>query len=155
MEMLKARAGVNLVHVPYKGGGPATVALLAGDVPVMFGGNSVTGHIKAGKLRGLAVAGKQRSNTFPDLPRLAEFFPGFEVQAWLGIFTAAGVPSVVISKLHAETNRLLANSDMRDKIRAVGGLEPFISTPDEFSALIRAEYLKYAEVVKAVGARID
>ena len=155
MEMLKARAGVNLVHVPYKGGGPATVALLAGDVPVMFGGNSVTGHIKAGKLRGLAVAGKQRSNTFPDLPRLAEFFPGFEVQAWLGIFTAAGVPSAVISKLHAETNRLLADSDMRDKIRNVGGLEPFISTPGEFSALIRAEYLKYAEVVKAVGARID
>jgi tripartite-type tricarboxylate transporter receptor subunit TctC len=155
MEMLKARAGVNLVHVPYKGGGPATVALIAGDVPVMFGGNSVTGHIKAGRLRGLAVAGKQRSGTFPDLPRLAEFFPGLEVQAWLGIFTAAGVPAAVLSRLHGETNRLLANADMRDRIRNVGGLEPFISTPEEFAALIRAEYLKYAEVVKAVGAKID
>ena len=155
MEMLKGRAGVNLVHIPYKGGGPATVALLAGDVPVMFGGNSVTGHIKAGKLRGLAVAGKTRSATFPDLPRLAEFFPGFEVQAWLGIFTATGVPAATLSKLHGETNRLLANADMRDRIRNVGGLEPFISTPEEFAALIRAEYLKYAEVVKAVGAKID
>ena len=155
MEMLKRRAGINLVHVPYKGGGPATVALLAGDVPVMFGGNSVTGHIKAGKLRGLAVAGKTRSETFPELPRLAEFFPGFEVQAWLGIFTATGVPAATLSKLHGETNRLLANADMRDRIRNVGGLEPFISTPEEFAALIRAEYLKYAEVVKAVGAKID
>ena len=155
MEMLKARAGVDLVHVPYKGGGPATVALIAGDVPVMFGGNSVTGHIKAGRLRGLAVAGKQRSETFPDLPRLAEFFPGLEVQAWLGIFTAAGVPAAVLSRLHGEINRLLASSDMRDRIRKVGALEPFISTPEEFTALIRAEYLKYAEVVKAVGAKID
>ena len=79
MEMLKARAGIELIHVPYKGGGPATIALLAGEVPVMFGGNSVTGHIKAGKLRGLAVAGKRRSATFPDLPTLSEFFPGLEV----------------------------------------------------------------------------
>jgi tripartite-type tricarboxylate transporter receptor subunit TctC len=155
MEMLKARAGVDLVHVPYKGGGPATVALIAGDVPVMFGGNSVTGHIKAGRLRGLAVAGKQRSETFPDLPRLAEFFPGLEVQAWLGLFTAAGVPAAVLSRLHGEINRLLASSDMRDRVRKVGALEPFISTPEEFAALIRAEYLKYAEVVKAVGAKID
>jgi len=155
MEMLKGRAGINLVHVPYKGGGPATVALLAGDVPVMFGGNSVTGHIKAGKLRGLAVAGKTRSETFPELPRLAEFFPGFEVQAWLGIFTATGVPAATLSRLHGETNRLLASAEMRDRIRNVGGLEPFISTPEEFAALIRAEYLKYAEVVKAVGAKID
>src|SRR5437667_698277 len=79
MEMLKTRAGIELIHVPYKGGGPATIALLAGEVPVMFGGNSVTGHIKAGKLRGLAVAGKRRSATFPDLPTLGEFFPGLEV----------------------------------------------------------------------------
>jgi tripartite-type tricarboxylate transporter receptor subunit TctC len=155
MEMLKARAGIQLLHVPYKGGGPATVALLAGEVPVMFGGNSVTGHIKAGKLRGLAVAGKKRSANFPDLPTLSELFPGFEVTAWLGIFTSAGVPAAVLSKLHSETNRLLSSADMREKVGRVGGLEPFISTPEEFAALIRAEYLKYGEVVKAVGAKID
>ena len=155
MEMLKTRAGIELIHVPYKGGGPATVALLAGEVPVMFGGNSVTGHIKAGKLRGLAVAGKKRSASFPDLPTLSEHFPGFEVTAWIGIFAPAGVPGPVLSRLHGETNRLLASADVREKIGKVGGLEPFISTPEEFSALIRAEYAKYGEVVKSVGAKID
>jgi tripartite-type tricarboxylate transporter receptor subunit TctC len=155
MEMLKQRAGVNLLHVPYKGGGPATVALIAGDVSVMFGGNSVTGQIKAGKLRGLAVAGKQRSGTFPELPRLAEVFPGFEVQAWIGIFTTAGVPAGVVSRLNGEINRALAGADTREKIRSVGGLEPFVSSPEEFSALIRMEYAKYGDVVKAVGAKID
>jgi tripartite-type tricarboxylate transporter receptor subunit TctC len=155
MEMLKARAGIDLVHVPYKGGGPATVALLAGEVPVMFGGNSVTGHIKAGKLRGLAVAGKKRSSTFPELPSLSEFFPGLEVTAWIGIFTATGVPAPVLSRLHGEINRLLSGADMREKVHSVGGLEPFISTPEEFTALIRAEYAKYGEVVKSVGAKID
>src|SRR6266571_801139 len=129
MEMLKARAHIDLVHVPFKGGGPATLAVLAGEVPVMFGGNSVTSHIKAGKLRGLAVAGPRRSETFPDLPALA--------------------------RLRGETNRLLADPGMREKVRNVGGLEPFITTPEEFSALIRAQYAKYGEVVKAVGAKID
>ena len=155
MEMLKARAGIELVHVPYKGGGPATIAVLAGEVPVMFGGNSVTGHIRAGKLRGLAVAGKTRSTTFPELPTLSEFFPGLEVTAWIGIFTASGVPAPVISRLHAEINRLLSSADMREKVRSVGGLEPFISTPAEFAALIRAEHAKYGEAVKAVGVKID
>src|SRR5258708_32865532 len=92
MEMLKAGAGISLVHVPYKGGGPATVALLAGEVPVMFGGNSVTGHIKAGRLRGLAVAGKKRPGAFPDLPALGGIFPGLESTAWVRSFTSARGP---------------------------------------------------------------
>jgi tripartite-type tricarboxylate transporter receptor subunit TctC len=155
MEMLKARAGIELVHVPYKGGGPATVALLAGEVPVMFGGNSVTGHIKAGRLRGLAVAGKKRSPVFPDLPTLSEVFPGLEVTAWIGIFAPSGVPAPLLTQLHGEINRLLADADMREKVLKVGGLEPFISTREEFAALIRTEYAKYGEVVKAIGVKID
>jgi tripartite-type tricarboxylate transporter receptor subunit TctC len=155
MEMLKARAGIDLVHVPYKGGGPATVALLAGEVPVMFGGNSVTAQIKAGRLRGLAVAGKKRSATFPDLPTLSEIYPGLEVTAWLGVFSPAGVPEPVLRRLHDEINRLLAGDELRERVLAVGGLEPYISTREEFSALIRAEYAKYGEVVKATGVRID
>ncbi len=155
MEMLKARTHIDLVHVPFKGGGPATLAVLAGEVPVMFGGNSVTSHIKAGKLRGLAVAGPRRSETFPDLPTLGEFFPGLEVTAWLGLFAPAGVPAPVLARLRGETNRLLADPGIREKVRNVGGLEPFITTPEEFSALIRAQYAKYGEVVKAVGAKID
>jgi tripartite-type tricarboxylate transporter receptor subunit TctC len=122
---------------------------------VMFGGTSVTGHIKAGKLRGLAVAGGRRSATFPDLPALKELYPGFEVNAWIGLFTPSGVPAPVLAKLRAEINRLLADPDMREKVRSVGGLEPFISTPEEFTALIRAEYTKYGEAIKAVGVKID
>ena len=155
MEMLKLRAGIELVHVPYKGGGPATTALLAGEVPVMFGGNSVTAHIKAGRLRGLAVAGKKRSAAFPDLPTLSELYPGLEVTAWLGVFAPSGVPAPVLSRLHEEINRILAAPELRDKILGVGGLEPFVSTREEFAALIRAEYAKYGEVVKTTGVRID
>jgi tripartite-type tricarboxylate transporter receptor subunit TctC len=155
MEMLKARAGIDLVHVPYKGGGPATVALLAGEVPAMFGGNSVTAHIRAGRLRGLAVAGKKRSAAFPDLPTLSEFYPGLEVTAWIGIFAPAGVPAPVLTRLHEEINRLLSGGELRDKVLGVGGLEPFVSTREEFAALIRAEYAKYGEVVRATGVRID
>src|SRR5262249_32259144 len=128
MEMLKSRAGIELVHVPYKGGGPATVALLAGEVPVMFGGDSVSTHIKAGRLRGVAVAGKRRSAASPDLPTLSEFYPGLEVTAWLGVFAPAGVPEPVLARLHDGINRLLADPDLRGKVASVGGLEPFAST---------------------------
>jgi tripartite-type tricarboxylate transporter receptor subunit TctC len=155
MEMLKARAGINLVHVPYKGGGPATLALLAGQVSAMFGGNSVTRHIQAGKLRGLAVAGPHRSASFPDLPTLGEFYPGLEVTAWLGFFAPAGLPPEVLARLRRETNRLLGEPDMRERIEKVGGLQPFITTPEEFTALIRTEYAKYGDVVRTVGAKID
>ena len=155
MEMLKQRAGIDLLHVPFKGGGPATTALLAGEIAAAFGGNSVTGHVRAGKLRALAVAGKQRSAAFPDVPRLAEFFPGFEVTPWLALFAPAGVPPTVMSKLREATNRLLAEPAVSERIRRVGGLEPYVSTPEEFAALLRAEYARYGEIVKAVGAKID
>jgi tripartite-type tricarboxylate transporter receptor subunit TctC len=155
MEMLKQRAQIDLLHVPFKGGGPATIALLAGEISVAFGGNSVTGHVRAGKLRALAVAGKQRSAAFPDVPRLAEFYPGFEVTPWLALFAPAGVPGPVMTRLREATNTLLADPAMAERIRRVGGLEPYVSTPDEFAALLRAEYARYGEIVKAVGAKID
>jgi tripartite-type tricarboxylate transporter receptor subunit TctC len=155
MEMLKARAGIDLLHVPFKGGGPATIALLGGEVSVMFGGNSVAGHIKSGKMRALAVAGKQRSAVYPDLPRLSEFYPGLEVTPWLALFSPSGTAPPVLSRLRTETNRLLADGDMLQKIRNVGGLEPYVTTPEEFRALLRAEHAKYGQIVKAAGARID
>jgi tripartite-type tricarboxylate transporter receptor subunit TctC len=155
MEMLKARADIELLHVPFKGGGPATIALLAGEVSAMFGGNSVAGHIRAGKLRGLAVAGRHRSAAHPELPRLAEFYPDLEVTPWLALFAPAGVPASVLSRLRSETHRLLAEPDLRDKVRNLGGLEPYLSTPDEFAALIRTEYAKYGQIVKSAGAKID
>jgi tripartite-type tricarboxylate transporter receptor subunit TctC len=125
MEMLKSRAGIDLLHVPFKGGGPATVAILAGEVSVMFGGNSVAGHIKSGKLRALAVAGKKRSAAYPDLPRLAEFYPDLEVTPWLAVFSPREAPAAVLARLRNEIGKLLAETDFRDKIRNVGGLEPY------------------------------
>jgi tripartite-type tricarboxylate transporter receptor subunit TctC len=155
MEMLKQRAGIDLVHVPYKGGGPATTAMLAGEVAAMFGGNSVSGQIKAGKLRLIAVAGKQRSPLYPDVPTLGEFYRGLEVTPWLGIFSPSGVPGAALARLRGETNKLLNDADTRQKITGLGGLQPFISTPEEFSNLVRTEYAKYGEVVKAVGVKVE
>lgn len=155
MEMLKQRAHIDLLHVPFKGGGPATTALMAGEIAVAFGGNSITGPARAGKLRPLAVAGKHRSASFPDVPRLAEFYPGFEVTPWLGLFAPAGTPTAAMERLRQATNRALADAQTVERIRRVGGLEPYSSTPEEFAALLRAEYAKYGEVVKAVGAKID
>ncbi len=155
MEMLKARAGIDLLHVPFKGGGPATTALLGGEIVAMFGGNSVTGQVQAGKLRALAVAGRERSQTFPDLPRLTDVYPGLEVSPWLALFAPAGVPAPVLARLRAETDRLLADEEMRERIRRLGGLQPYVTTPDEFDRLLRTEYAKYAEIVRAAGAKID
>ena len=152
MEMLKARAGIDLLHVPFKGGGPATTALLGGEIVAMFGGNSVTGHVRAGKLRALAVAGKQRSQAFPDLPRLGDVYPGLEVAPWLALFAPAGTPDAILTRLRAEVNKLLRDPD---QIRRLGGLEPYVTTPEEFETLLRTEYRKYGEIVKAVGVRID
>jgi tripartite-type tricarboxylate transporter receptor subunit TctC len=155
MEMLKVRAGIDLLHVPFKGGGPATVALLSGEVSVMFGGNSVAGHIKSGRMRALAVAGRQRSPSYPELPRLGELYPDLEVTPWLALFAPSGLPGPILLRLRSETGKLLADADVREKIRNVGGLEPYVSTPEEFAALLRAEYAKYGRIVKAAGAKID
>jgi tripartite-type tricarboxylate transporter receptor subunit TctC len=124
-------------------------------VSVMFGGNSVAGHIKSGKLRALAVAGNKRSASYPDLPRLSELYPDLEVTPWLAVFAPAGTSGPILLRLRGETNRLLADADLREKIRKLGGLEPYVTTPEEFGVLIRAEYSKYGEVVKAVGAKVD
>jgi tripartite-type tricarboxylate transporter receptor subunit TctC len=153
MEMLKARAGIDLLHVPFKGGGPAMTALLGGQVAAMFGGNSVAGQIRAGKVRALATAGKNRSSAFPDVPTLSETFPGLEVTPWLALFAPAGVPAAVIERLRDESSRLLDNEEMRGRIRQLGGLEPFVTTPEEFSALLRAEYARYGEISRRSARR--
>jgi tripartite-type tricarboxylate transporter receptor subunit TctC len=155
MEMLKQRAGIDLVHVPYKGGSPATTATVAGEVAAMFSGTSSAAQIKSGKLRALAVTGLHRSDVFPELPTIAEFYPGYEVTIWLGLFSAAGTPEPVLASLHAEVNKLLAESDIRNKLHAAGGLEPYISTSAEFAALIRRDYDKYGKLVKDVGVKVD
>lgn len=155
MEMIKARTGVNLIHIPYKGGGPATMAILGGEVLAMVGGNSVSPHIRAGKLRAIALGGKQRSASYPDVATMGESYPGLEVTTWLGYFVPQGVAAPVLVKLRGEINRLLGEPDMRERLRNVGGLDPYVTTAEEFSAMIRADFVKYGQVVKAVGATVD
>jgi len=153
MEMLKSRAGIDLLHVPFKGGGPALMALFGGEVSVMFGGSSAGPSVRSGKLRALALAGK-RNAAYPGLPALSESFPGFEVTPWLGLFAPAGLQPSVLNRLRAETGRLLADPEVLGRVRNIA-LDPFATTPKEFAALIRAEYAKYGEVVRAVGVTID
>lgn len=153
MEMLKTHAGINLLHVPYKGGGPALVALFAGEVTVMFGGSSAAPHVRSGKLRALALAGK-RNSAYPDLPALSEFYPGVELIPWLGLFAPVGLPAPVLGKVRMETGRLLADPATRERVQGIA-LDPYVTTPQGFAALVRAEHAKYGEVVRAARVKID
>jgi tripartite-type tricarboxylate transporter receptor subunit TctC len=153
MEMLKSHTGINLVHVPYKGGGPAMIAILGEEVKVMFGGSSAAPQVRSGKLRALALAGK-RNAAYPDLPALSEFYPGVEVNPWLGLFAPAGLPGPVLGRVRTETGRLLADPATRDRVTGIS-LDPFVTTPQAFAAYVRAEYKKYGEVVKAARVTID
>jgi tripartite-type tricarboxylate transporter receptor subunit TctC len=155
MEMLKQRAGINLTHVPYKGGAPATTATVAGEVAAMFSGTSSAPQIKAGRLHALAVTGPERSKLFPDLPAIAEFYPGYEVTIWLGLFSTAGTPEAVLTRLHSEVNKALAEAEVKRKLNAAGGLEPYITTQAEFGALIRRDFEKYGKIVHDVGVKVD
>jgi tripartite-type tricarboxylate transporter receptor subunit TctC len=153
MEMLKARANLNLVHVPYKGGTPATMATVAGEAAAVFAGASSAPQIKAGRLRAIAVAGAERSKLFPDLPTIGEFYPGFRNSIWLALCAPGGLPEAITARLRSEVNRMLIQADIKE--RFAGGMEPFVSTPAELSALIQSDYAKYGKVVKDIGAVID
>jgi len=155
MEMLKQRAGIHLLHVPYKGGAPAATATVAGETMAMWSGSSNAPQIKAGRLRPLAVSGAQRSAQYPELPTIGEFYPGFENSIWLGLFGPANIPENVLVKLRAELKRVLEAPDVKDKLNAAGGLDPYVASPEEFTALIKRDYAKYAKVVKEIGIKLD
>jgi tripartite-type tricarboxylate transporter receptor subunit TctC len=155
MELLKQRAGIDLVHVPYKGGSPATIATVAGEVSAMFAGTSTAPQIKAGKLRALAVTGSRRSDAFPDVPTIAEFYPGFEMHIWLGVFAPAATPQGIVGRVREEVNRALALQDVKEKLNAAGGLQPLQLASAEFSALIQRDSARFENVVRSIGVTID
>ena len=155
MEMLKRRAGIELLHIPYRGGSPATMATVSGETAAMWAGSSNAPQIKAGRLRALAMSGASRSAQYPDLPTIGEFYPGFANSIWLGIFAPAGLPEPVLERLRGELKRALESPEIKQRFNSAGGLEPLALPAEEFAALIRRDYEKYGRVVKEIGIRLD
>ncbi len=154
-ELLKSMAGIDIVHVPYKGSAPALNDLISGQVALMFDlVLTAAPHVKSGAVRGLAVTSAKRSSVLPDLPTVAESIPGYEVSAWFGIFAPAGVPQPVVQRLNAEFVKALREPDLRQRL-ASQGAEPITSTPEEFAAYLRSEIDKWAKVVKVAGMKPD
>jgi tripartite-type tricarboxylate transporter receptor subunit TctC len=148
-------AGIKLVHVPYKGGGPQVIALLAGESQASLATvASVIVHIKSGRLRAIGVTATQRTNALPQVPAIAETVPGYEMSPWIGVFAPAGTPKPVIDKLNAEINKALKLPEVAQTLSAQA-LDPWTSTPEEFAARLKADYDKYAQLIKLTGAKID
>jgi tripartite-type tricarboxylate transporter receptor subunit TctC len=155
MEMLKQAAGINLTHVPYKGGGPAALGVMSGDVAVMFGGGSVAALVQSGALRGLATSGRRRSPALPDLPSISELYPAYEVTLWQGLFAPVGMRPEIVARLRAEVNAVLATADVMDKLVAAGSGDAYITELPEFVARIRADYDRYGKVIADIGLRVE
>ncbi|MPZ46534.1 MAG: tripartite tricarboxylate transporter substrate binding protein [Betaproteobacteria bacterium] len=154
-ELLEQAAGVDMLHVAYKGGGPAARAILGGEVAFMFGtGPTVVPLAKAGRLRLIAIASNKRSPALPELPTVAETVPGVEVSAWYGLLAPAGTPQQIITRLHAETVKAIADPKVAAAIRNAGG-EPVTSTPAEFAAHIKSEIARWGKAVKAANLPIQ
>jgi len=153
-ELFKSMAGIEMVHVPYKGGAPALSALLSGEVQVMFSSSGgLLPHVKAGRVRALAVTGAKRSVSAPDIPTIAEAgVPGYEVTGWYGLAATAGTPKAVIERLNAAVNRALPELQER---YANLGTEVAGGTAYEFGAYLKSEREKWARVVKISGAKVD
>ena len=156
LEMLKSRAGIDVLHVPYKGNGPALTDLLGNQVSAMFLQYAVAKpHIDAGKLHVLATPSGTRSAAIPNVPTLAESgLPGFDVQPWFGIVVRAGTPQVVIDRLHAEISKVMAQAEVKRRLSEQGA-QATTTTPGQFSQFIASEIARWAEVVKASGAKVE
>ena len=149
-------AGIQLVHVPYKGGGAAIVDVLAGQVPITFGtAATVSPYTKSGRLRGLGVTGGKRSAALPELPTVAEGgVPGYEMLNWLGVFAPVNIPRDIVDRLNGELLRILRTQDVREKLNAAGA-EPAALATGEFFAFVKSEVGKWGKVVTATGMTVD
>jgi tripartite-type tricarboxylate transporter receptor subunit TctC len=155
-EMLKTEAGIDMLHVPYKGIAAAIGDVMGGQVDAAFTSvPSVIQHVRSGKVRALGVSSAKRNSTAPDVPAIAELgFPGFDVNPWWGILAPAGTPRQIVDKINADVAQILQTSEVEEFFRKQGG-ETFITTPERFQRILEDDVQKWARVVKASGARID
>ena len=154
-ELLKMSTRIDIVHVPYKGGGPAVADLVGGKVDMLFTGAPVTmSHIKSGRLKVLAVTDSQRSAALPDTPTMGESVPGYEFNNWYGIMAPAGTPRPLIDLLNAEVHRILALPDVRERFSGLGA-DPTPSTPEKFATVMKADAEKWGRIIKQAGVRAE
>lgn len=156
MALLEYAAGVKFNHIPYKGGGPSLIATVAGEVDFSIPAYPTSvPHVKAGRLRILAVTGSKRESTVPDVPTVAESgLPGYEFEIWFGLFAPSGTPKAIITRLNREIVKALATPDMREKL-AQTGVDAESSTPEQLGQLLRSDVAKWAKIIKAAGIPIN
>ena len=154
-ELFKMMAGIDMIHVPYRGGGQVMTDLIAGQVQVSFIGLTVAiEHIKSGKLRALAVVTATRSEVVPDVPTIGEFVPGYEASSWYGVGAPKATPAEIVDKLNNEINAGLADPKMKARLADLGEI-PFPGSPADFGKFIAADTEKWAKVVKFTGIKAD
>ena len=155
MEQLKRRAGIDLLHVPYKGATPAATAVVGGQVAAMFAGGATLPLIKAGKLRALAVSSRERAPEFPDLPTIGETYPGFEISNWFALFAPAGTPAGVIAILRREVAAIAQEPDVVKRLNDGGGIQPLLMPPEAFAALVRRDYESFGQLVRSIDLSLN
>jgi tripartite-type tricarboxylate transporter receptor subunit TctC len=155
MEALKQHTGIDLTHVPYRGGGPANNAMLAGDVSAMFGAASIVPTIQSGRFRGLATSGKTRWSVLPELPTIHEVYPGFEMTVWHAWFAPAGTPRDILDRVRKEVHESLREPALVERLFNSGAGDPYILTPDEFQARIRDDHQKLGTIIQSLNLRIE
>jgi tripartite-type tricarboxylate transporter receptor subunit TctC len=156
-EIFKSLAGVELVHVPYKGSGQSMQDLLGGQHVVAFDTMPASApHVRSGKLRALAVSSASRLPAFPEVPTAEEAgLPGYRITTWYGVFAPAGTPAAIVGRLHADTVKAMQSPETRSKLEGIGADGTVSRSPEEFAALVRADTARYAGIVKSIGLRID
>jgi tripartite-type tricarboxylate transporter receptor subunit TctC len=156
IELMNSMAGIKMLHVPYKGGGPALMDLIAGQVQVLFATQLASWpHVQSGRVRALAVSTAKRPESVPNLPTLSEAgLPGYDSGVWYGVLAPAGTPREIIVRLNAEVIRALAQPDYR-KLLVSNTIEPIGSPPEQLGQYIKSELVKWAKVIKSAGVRID
>ena len=155
MALLNATTNTNMIHVPFKGGGPATIALASGEIQAMTATiGSLIPHIASGRVRAVGVTSSKRVSQYPNVPAISEHVPGYEFVAWIGAFVAAGTPRPIVDRLNGEFRKALAHPDTA-RILGAQTLDPMPMSPEEFGTLLKKDYDKYERVIKLSGAKLD